>query len=89
MNIFLSEVENDNNIIETVFMSGNVFDNTVELFVPSTQEVMSGTFFFTDTLIFEQKLGGFASKSFDIRAMIPASCENEPVKTCLENETLN
>jgi len=61
MNIFLSEVENDNNIIETVFMSGNVFDNTVELFVPSTQEVMSGTFFFTDTLIFEQKLGGFAS----------------------------
>ena len=90
MNVFLSEVgDSENTIIETIYVTGDELDGTIELVNSENGESMSGSFQFSDVLIFEQKLGGYNTKSWDIRGILPNSCIDSPAKTCLENEILN
>jgi len=63
MNVFLSEVgDSENTIIETIYVTGDELDGTIELVNSENGESMSGSFQFSDFLIFEQKLGGYNSK---------------------------
>lgn len=81
MIVFLSEFDSET-IIETQYVSGDIFENTVELMDMSTGDIINGTFNFGETLVFTQKLGGYNTKNFDIRAMIPHECKEYPVKEC-------
>ena len=84
MFVFLSEIDT-NDIIETQYINGHMFNNTVQL-LASDGSIMEGSFVFSETLIFMQKLGGYETKMFDIRAMIPLSCvDNESsIRTCID-----
>ena len=87
MNVFLSDVETGV-IIETGYVSGDIFEGTVSLRITSSGEIMEGSFVFSEALLFTQKLGGYITKDFDIRAMIPKVCVSggEPISECLAKE---
>ena len=89
MNVFLSSVDTGV-IIETRYVGGDIFEGTVELNILSSGETMEGSFVFTETLLFTQKLGGYNTRDFDIRAMIPVICTSgsEPIAECLAREQL-